>query len=232
VSLLDEVLAAHGGVDAWSSARELTVQLRSGGLALRSKFAGGPFRRYEARIDLDEPRAVLTPYPAPGRRGIFERHRVAIESDAGEPVAERDEPRALFPRGRRRLWWDRLDALHFAGYALWNYFTTPLLLTRDGVELREEGRTLHATFPPELPTHSREQAFHFDERGFLTRHDYTAEVFGGWARAHHASWGHRSFDGLVFPTHRRVTPAGRRLPVLVWIEVDSVQVGPRVGTSG
>ena len=224
MSLLEEALEAHGGLDAWRSAREVTVRLRSGGLALKTKLAAGPFREYRARISVHEPRAVLTPYPAPGRRGVFEARRVWIESDEGDLIAERRDPRAALSGPRRKLWWDRLDALHFAGYALWNYFTTPFLLTREGVVLREQGRTLHVTFPPGLPTHSREQAFHFDERGLLRQLDYTAEVFGGWAKANHVCHEHREFGGLVFPTRRRVTPAGRRHPTLVSIDVDGAEV--------
>jgi hypothetical protein len=150
---------------------------------------------------------------------VFEGDRVRI---TGQDPAEREDPRRHFPGGRRALWWDRLDALYFAGYALWNYFTTPYLLTR--IETREEGRRLHAVFPPDVPTHSREQTFHFDERGLLERLDYTAEVFGGWAKAQHVCREHRTFDGLILPTWRRVTPVGRSQPTIVRIEVDAARV--------
>ena len=36
---------------------------------------------------------------------------------------------------RRNLRWDALDSTYFAGYAMWNYMTTPYLLTRQGVEV-------------------------------------------------------------------------------------------------
>jgi hypothetical protein len=167
---------------------------------------------------------VLEPYPKPGRRGVFEPDRVRIETDDGGVLADRADPRRGFPGIRRRVWWDRLDALYFAGYALWNYLTTPLLLTRDGVRVQAEGRTLHASFPPGLPTHSPEQAFHVDEHGLIVRLDYTAEVFGRWAKAQHECSAHQTFDGLVFPTRRRVTPPGRRWPMLVWIDVDGLRL--------
>jgi hypothetical protein len=232
-SLLDRVLAAHGGRSEWESAREVTARLRSGGLALTTKRAGAAFRAYEARISMDVPRVVIAPYPGsaragaapePGFRGVFEGDRVRIETEAGEIVAAREDMRRRFPGVRRRLWWDPLDGLYFAGYALWNYFTTPLLLTRAGVEVEELAGRLRVTFPPEVPTHSRRQVFHFDERALLVRLDYTAQVFGAWARAKHVCGIHRRFDGLVFPTRRRVTPRGLPRPMIVWIDVENVSV--------
>ena len=56
------------------------------------------------------------------------------------------------------------------------------------------------------------------------RHDYTAEVFGGWAEAKHVRADHSRFGGLVFPARRRVTPRGAPFPTLVWIEVDDLRV--------
>ena len=236
--LLTAALEAHGGLARWRSAREIRARLRSGGVALASKWKPRAFRAYEATIRTAEPRVVIAPYPGPGRRGVFEAAAVSIESDAGAVLARRENPRAAFRGLRRALWWDHLDALHFAGYALWNYFTAPFLFLSPGIAAREiepweEGgerwRRLHVTFPPGLPTHSREQVFYFDAAGLLRRHDYTAEVFGGWARAAHYSAEQRTFSGLVFPTRRRVYPRRadgrpRAVPTLVWIDVDDMRV--------
>lgn len=236
--LLTAVLEAHGGVARWRSVSEIRARLGSGGVALATKWKPRAFRAYEATITTAEPRVVIAPYPGPGRRGVFEAAAVSIESEAGAVLARRENPRALFRGLRRKLWWDHLDALHFAGYALWNYFTAPFLFLSPGVaaheiepweEGRERWRRLHVTFPPGLPTHSREQVFYFDAAGLLRRHDYTAEVFGGWATAAHYSSAHRTFSGLVFPTRRRVYPRRadgrpRPFPTLVWIDVDDVQV--------
>jgi hypothetical protein len=222
-ALLEEALEAHGGLERWRETEQISVRARSGGVALASKFAAGPFRSYDLTVSTGHPRAVVDPYPRAGERGVFEAGAVRIESADGGVVAERADPRPLFPGGRRLLWWDRLDALYFAGYALWNYFNLPFLLTRDDVELREAGRSLHARFPASLPTHSREQAFHLDERGLIVQHDYTAEVFGRWAKAAHVSLEFGELGGLVLATRRRVTPRARsgkprRLPVLVSLE--------------
>ena len=222
-ALLEEALAAHGGLERWRATDQIAVHVRSGGFALRSKFAAGPFRSYDLTVSMRHRRAVVEPYPRAGSRGVFEDGGVRVESEQGAVLAERGDPRPLFPGGRRLLRWDRLDALYFAGYALWNYFNLPFLLTEPGFELREEKRTIHATFPDDVPTHSREQAFHLDDRGRVAQHDYTAEVFGGWAKAAHVSLEFGELGGLTLATRRRVTPrAGsgkpRRFPVLVSLD--------------
>ncbi len=131
-----------------------------------------------------------------------------------------------------------LDTAYFAGYAMWNYLTTPLLLTRDEVEVSEGEplesagerlRRLDARFGPGIDTHSERQTFYFDDRGLLRRHDYTASVVGAWANAAHFCDAHREFDGLVLPTRRRVHPTlpGGRVPprpTVVWLELDAVEV--------
>lgn len=231
MTLLDAAIDAHGGAARWASLRELRAHLRSGGLAY-------PLRRRPSPVDLrlrvscHEPRNVLEDWPAPGRRGVMTAERVWIEDAGGAVVAEREHPRRLFRAlSRRAVRWDDLDFLYFAGYASWNYLTTPWLLASEGVRVRElPGRRLHATFPPAIPTHSREQVFHFDADARLVRLDYTAEVFGGWARAVHRCHDHRDFDGLLAPTRRRVTPraAGRPLPAptLIWIELLALRGEP------
>jgi hypothetical protein len=236
--LLTLAVDAAGGQARWQRVTEIRARLRSGGFALAARGKPRAFRRYEATIATTAPRVVVAPYARPGARGVFEGDRVRIESGTGETLAARDNPRARLGHGRRHVWWDGLDALYFAGYALWNYFNAPFLLQRPGFETAEldpwkEGdewwRRLRVRFPSVVPTHSPEQVFYFDIEGRLRRHDYTAEVFGRWARAAHYTDAHREFDGLVLPTRRRVYPRrrdGRRrpFPTLVWIDVDDVSL--------
>lgn len=236
-SLLDTVLKAHGTLERWQRAGDLTVQLSSGGFAFAAKFQGRT-RKDPAQISVDPQRIVFTQYPGPGRRGVFDRGAVRIETDAGRVLSQRPDALAAFNSPRHLLWWDKLDLLYFSASAVWTYFVTPFIFTTPGFEphevepWQERGeiwRRLAVTFPPELHTHSREQVFYFDADGLLRRQDYTAEVFGGWAKAAHYCFDHREFDGLVFPTRRRVFIRGadnrpRRHPVLVWIDVHSVEM--------
>lgn len=239
--LLEEALEAAGGVERWRAARRIGARVRSGGLLPRTRVAGNRLADYRLTIEVGRPFALLDPYPGRGHRAIFEQGAVRIETAGGEVVERREDPRpAFFGRSgvRRNLRWDPLDSTYFAGYAMWNYLTTPLLLTREGVEVREgeswwgEGqrwRRLEAAFPVGLDTHSRLQSFFFDDRGLQVRHDYTAEVVAPVAHAAHYTSEHRDFDGLVFPTRRRVLPRRRNLrslphPTLVSLELSEITV--------
>jgi hypothetical protein len=239
--LLAEVLEAHGGLERWRSAVAIDARIRSGGLLLATRMPGNRLSSYRIRVEVGKPYAVCRPFPREGQRAVFDRGRVRIETEAGDVVASRDDPRAAFfglAGLRRNFRWDALDATYFAGYALWNYLTTPLLLTRDGVRVAEgrpwrqadqEWRRLEVDFPPDHDTHSAHQTFYADSSGLIRRHDYTAEVVGGWARAAHRLSGHRQVDGLTFPTRRWVRPIGLRNralpgPTLVWLEIDALRV--------
>lgn len=241
MTLVDEALEAHGGAARWRAVRRVHAQARSGGFLLRTRVPGTRFADYRLTVDLAEPRTVMDPFPEAGVRGVFDRGAARVERGDGEVIAARGEPRkAFFGRAglRRSIRWDALDATYFAGYAMWNYLSFPLLLSRPDVEVREispwrsDGevlRRLEVDFPDGIDTHSRRQTFYLDERGWLRRHDYVAQVVGGWARAAHLCEGHVEAGGLVFPTRRWVRPIGPRnrplpLPTMVWIHLADLQV--------
>ncbi len=183
---------------------------------------------------------TLTPYPKPGQRGVLEQDgTVRIETDDGELVQARANARDAFADVRHKLWWDRLDILYFATYAIWTYVSAPFVLARPDYDVRvldpweedgERWQRFAVHFPEHVHTHSREQVFYIDASGLIRRHDYTAEPIGGWARAAHYCLDHQTFDGLVVPTRRRVFPRRadnrrREHPRLVWIDVPSATVG-------
>jgi len=241
--LLQQALDAHGGLERWRAAQQVRVRLRSGGrmfdVRLQGRTISGATRAgAEVRFGTDAPRAVFEGFPRPGHRGHFEQGSVRIQSGAGDRSLHRADARQAFSKVRHKLSWDTLDALYFIGYALWNYVSTPFMMTRPGFDLREgeswrEGgetwRRLHVAFPPDIPTHSREQTFYFDASGLLRRLDYTAEVFSSWARACNYCFDYREMSGIMVPTRRRVTlrgPGGRPLPgpIMVWIEIDDFEL--------
>jgi hypothetical protein len=198
------------------------------------RFQRGKLADFTGTVSTAEPHTVLSPYPQPGQRGVFDRGRVRIETDEGEVVAERANPRAVIRSLRRNFWWDDLDLLYFAGYALWNYMAAPFMFARPGFELEEREpweadgerwRRLHVVFPDDIPTHSREQDFYFDEKGLLRRLDYTAEVFGSWAKAAHYCWDHEQFSGLVVPTRRRAVPRKRNGKPRMGVKIVSLRFG-------
>lgn len=240
VDLLELVIAAHGGLDVWEGAEQVSVDLSSGGFAFASKLQGRALRDLRATISTRGQHVVLSPYPEPGQRGILEQDgTVRIESDDGAVIETREHARDAFRGLRHQLWWDRLDILYFATYALWNYVSTPFVFARDEYEVTElnpwsengeQYRRLAVTFPPAVHTHSCDQVFYIDANGLIRRHDYTAEPIGGWANAAHYCSEHRSFEGLIVPTRRRVYPRKsnnepRGGPLLVWIDVSHAAIG-------
>ena len=238
-SLLERVINAHGGLERWQRLDELTVQHRSGGFAFAAKFQGRALAPRVAQASTRVQRIAFTPYP-PGHRGVFDRGAVRIEANSARIVANRLDAGAELQRFRHRLWWDKLDLLYFTGSALWTYIATPFVFATPGFEVEElepwtDGKNvwsrLAVTFPPEIRTHSRQQVFYFSADGLLRRFDYTAEEFGKQARAAHYCFDHKEFAGLMFPTRRRVylrrrDGRPRRRPLLIWIDITAIEVGP------
>jgi hypothetical protein len=234
--LLQRSIEAHGGLSRYESTSAFTVHLRATGWAFLMRMQRGAFADITGTVSTTEPRTVLSPYPGPGRRGILEQGRVRIESESGETLAERDEPRKELRSFRRNFWWDDLDLLYFGAYALWGYMAAPFVFLRPGYEIdeaepwRENGEVwsgLRVRFPEGVPAHSREQTYYLDGQGLIRRNDYIAEAFGSWAKAAHYCWDHRDFKGLVVPTRRKAMPRKRngkprRAIGLVSIAIDDV----------
>jgi hypothetical protein len=238
--LLDEVLAAHGGLERWRAVTALTAHGSFGGL-LRSRLPGNRMADVTVRVQVAEQHAVFDGFPGEDQRAVFDRGEVRIETHDGELIKSRRNARAAFAGRsglRRNLRWDALDAAYFAGYAWWNYLTTPFLLTREGLTVTEgdaspaaaqHWRRLEVSFPPDIHTHSPRQTFHVDSAGLIRRHDYIAQPVGRWAHAAHYCSDHRRIAGLVFPTRRRVRPRGPggrslRKPILVALDIDRIEI--------
>jgi hypothetical protein len=194
----------------------------------------------EAMASTTRPHVTFTPFVG-AEEGIFDAGRVAVKRAGGE-ADTRDEPRAAFADHDLNTTWDDLDLLYFTGYAIWNYLATPFMFTRPGFELEEldpweEGgemwRRLRVAFPPEVPTHCREQVCHFDREGLLRRLDYVPEVVSPPSPipAAHYCHDHKEFSGLVVPTRRRVFPRQQdgspaADQVVVELDVKDVTVRP------
>lgn len=225
---LDRILQAHGGLDYWRTLSSIDLEMSARGFLFTAKHVPVQ-RRVHVSISTREPEVVLYDYPAPGQRGVLRgADGVEILDSSGAVLQHRADPRAAFSEPRRTLHWDALDFAYFCGYAMWNYVTLPFLLLNPGFTIESStvggGQTrLRVGFPPDVPTHSPTQHLTFDESGRLTRHDYTAEVVGSWARATHLCRDYRQFGGLWLPTRRRVYPRGplgRPLPFPTLVAID------------
>jgi hypothetical protein len=238
--LLEQVLAAHGGADQWRSVSKITARGHLEGL-LPKRFAGNKLANFTFEVLCARQHTVMHGFPHTGQRAVFDAGHVRLETDSGDVLSTRNSARTQFfgwSGIRRNFHWDPLDVAYFAGYASWNYLTSPRMLTVDGVEVRngkpwrERGeiwRRLDVRFPSGFHTHCPNQTFYIDDEGLIRRHDFVALPVGRWASAALYCDRHRQFDGLTFPTHRRVIPRGPRSsvlahPILLDLNFDDIQI--------
>ena len=235
-AVIDRILDAHGGLDHWRTLTGVEVEFSAWGFLFTAK---GVARLRHARLTVGTraPEVTMRDYPAAGQQAALHGHdRVEIVDSSGAVLQGRSDPRAAFGRWRRQLRWDALDFIYFSSYAWWNYLNLPFLLRFPGVQIRTPettrgGTRLTIEFANDLPTHCPKQTLWFDAEDRLIRHDYTAEVVGGWARATHLCSDYRQFGRLWLPTRRRVYPrgpGGRPLPapLLVGLDVHDAQPIP------
>jgi hypothetical protein len=233
--LKDFVIAAHGGLGRWKRLSAVTAHLGTGGVIWPAKGQEG-FADVNVRVELHRQFTSHFPFPGPGLRTAFTGDRVAVETEGGEVIEERENPRDAFAGHTLETPWDRLHLAYFGGYAMWTYLTAPFSFAMPGFrtgelspwqENGETWRRLKVEFPDNIATHGKEQTFYYGEDGLLRRHDYTAEVINAGPAAHYASE-YRDFDGIMVPTKRRVHGLGEDgtaipEPVLVSIDLTDVQ---------
>src|SRR6202158_107845 len=236
--LLDLALKAHGGLDRWREVKSLDARVSLTGALYHLKGYPEGVPNVTVRIDTRRPAVTISPYARPDHRGYFPPDRVWIEHRAGQIVDERRNPRTSFAGHVRETPWDQLHRLYFTSYAMWNYLTTPFLLTEpsfacaEGETHQENGdtwRTLNMRFPQDVPTHNNfrpggEQTFYFNQKGLLQRLDYFAV-----GQASHYCFDHTEFDGFVVSTLRRGVsrpPSGPAVngPTAVLIQISDIRV--------
>ena len=235
--LLNATIEAHGGRERWRRVGAIRAKLSSGGLAFQSRCQPNALKNLKIEARPHDLAVTLGDFVRPGWRGTWTPTLAAIRDDRGRLVAERRDPREHFRGVVSQVYWDKLDILTFAGYALWNYLSFPFLLEQDGVELTgvspaDDGGTvrLDVRFPPGFPTHSERQSFHVDSGRRLVRHDYTAEPIGSWATGANFCLASEVAGGVRFYTRRKVFPrlgprgTVFRFPTLVWIAIDDLAV--------
>jgi hypothetical protein len=215
-NLIETAIAAHGGWQRWQQIRKLTAHVSIGAGLWHVKGWPDVFADAHVAIDPHRQHTEFSPFVEEGRHTFFEAGRVAIMTDGGEVIAERESPRQAFAGHSLTTPWDALHLSYFSGYAMWTYLTTPFLFKLPGYlaeesepwdENGETWRRLKVAFPADIHSHSHQQVFYFDASGLLRRHDYSVDVIGGTSSANYAL-DHRTFDGIVYPTKRRVYAIG------------------------
>jgi len=229
MALLDDAIEASGGFSRWNQLERFTLQLSIDGALLSRVGQAGRFREMAAEGSTRTQSVRFTGFTDPGKCGLYQPDRVTIESPEGNVLRAWHNPHQSFPDQARNAPWDELYLVFFCGFSVWNYLTTPFLLTQPDVEVEELApwhehsqlwRRLRATFPATILTHSCEQIFYFDDQGLQRRTDH--ELLD--SKVAQYSWAHQSFSGIVVPTLRRslaLEPDGTVIakPVLLDVEI-------------
>ncbi len=132
IKILHEVIEAHGGMAYWNSIGALDMEISARGFLFTAKRRPA-LNHVRMRAYTYEPRFTFFDFPQPGLTAeLLANNRVQILNSQGEVIAERANPREAFHGMRRFFSWDDLDFIYSAGYATWNYLTTPFMLMRKG----------------------------------------------------------------------------------------------------
>lgn len=229
--LLELAVEAHGGLSRWRELTSITARLSLGGLLLTTTGWEDALEDVAITIDTRVERTCLAPFTAPQCRGLFTPDRVAIETQQGELLHERFDPRFVFQGHTGGVIWDALQVAYFIGCSQWTALTVPFLLTQPGFQTEElepwaeDGETwrrLRAVFPARTATHSPDQVFYFGPDGLLRRHDYEMEMACNIPTAEYTDE-HQVFGGIRFPTLRRAVGRerdGTTLPDPAFVTVD------------
>jgi hypothetical protein len=211
IALVERAIAAHGGRTAWQETVSIRLPYRrAAGALLSLKGFGHTFpapREFEIRPH--ERVTIFHGYPDDRHRGRFAGGTVSLEDvDGREPPVRSLDHRRTFSGLARNRRWSPLDGLYFFGYALWHYHVLPFTLGEARLvrvlTTRGMPAGIDVVFPPDVPTHSRRQQFHFGADGRIVSHDYVADVVGGWAGASHYWEDYGRFGGLLIARRRRV----------------------------
>lgn len=239
MKLLDEVIAAHGGLDRWKEIDSIRIHQNLGGGLWKLKGVDGILDDSIVEILPKEQRAWHSPLPRPGFRSSYSPQQVLIETDEKSPqvVETLPSPRESFVGHTLETPWTPLQLAYFAGYAMWTYLSEPYSLTFPGVlteqlgDWHEDGETwrrLAVRYPGDIATHSAEQTLYVDSDGLIRRRDYRVDISADSPAAHY-SRNHLMVDGIVLPMNRIVyvrDDAGQPLRdmVTVTIDIDDVTV--------
>jgi hypothetical protein len=212
--LLAEVLEAHGGLERWKTHKELSSTIVSGGTLWSLKGVDmTPIPRV-VTTDLRRQWMSVTPFGDPNWTMTWMPNHVKIQSNAGDVIAERENPRQAFAGHLFNTPWDPLHLAYFNGYAMWTYHALPFVLAEPGYHVTEiapieqDGinlRGISVRFPIGIHTHTSEQRLYFTDDRMLCRLDYEVDIWVNTA-ASHIITDYITVDGLRLPTKRRVHP--------------------------
>jgi hypothetical protein len=232
--LLKLAVEAHGGLTRWNRLAAVEAHLSISGALWHLKGKPDAFKDIRIEAPLHRER-LTTHFLGENRRATFSPDRIVIETESGDFLESRENPRTAFQGHTMETPWDDFHRLYFNSYALWNYLMAPFLYTYPGFETEELApwqengevwRPLKITYPDSIAGHTREQIAYYGQDGLLRRHAYTVDVLGGASGLNYA-YDYRNVNGIMVPTTRRVYPSDANKqkvpePLLVAIDIREI----------
>ena len=230
--LLENAVAAHGGLDRWSQVKSITVDASITGAFWHLKGQGDALK--DVRLEVDTRRQLVTiEFAGQGKRSVFEPHRVVVQRTGGALIDARDDPERSFDGHQFETPWDDIHLAYFVGEAQWTYLNTPFLYTWPGFATEEiapievggeSWRRLKVTFPDHIKSHTRQQISCFGPDGLLRRHDFTMDILGGAPGSLYAT-DYRDVDGIIIPgTRRAYAQEGASQLVMIAIDIGKITI--------
>jgi hypothetical protein len=213
-ALVEQTIAAHGGLKRWNELESITVHLDEGGALWGLKGHSDMAGQTNVTVGTRSEWASHHPFLTDRARTRFEPDRVALENESGKLIEELEQPRASFAGHSLETPWSKLQLAYFTGYAMWTYLNMPFLLAHAGVaseegtpwkENGESWRRLQIRFPANIATHSAHQTLYIDGDGLLKRHDYDVDISGGTPAVHYTGE-YLEAGGIMFPTKHVIFP--------------------------
>lgn len=215
-ALLNRIYKAHGGLERWKQVESVQINLNIFGPILITRFKSPWLSNITATIFTEKPYVSFHNFPEQGMTSIFDGYDTYIYDTNDQISAERRFSPHTRLHDKPRLHWDHLDLVHSLGYGLWSTICSPFLLDNQHIELSQGedlvdsmGRrlaTLNIHLPASMPCQSHHQVYYFNSQGLLERNDYQQTTFNPMGMTAHYFQQHKSIEGIVFPTRRKVFP--------------------------
>jgi hypothetical protein len=236
-TLAQQIIDAHGGLDAWRRFDRIRANLRQGGALWGLKGQEGVLTETTVTVATDRQWASHAPFGKLATRSDFTRDRISLLDGNDNLIEERTDPRRSFEGHTLETAWDTLQLAFFAGCAMWTYLNTPFVLAWEGVTTRDLGewseqgeswRKVAVSYPASLEVFSNAQAIYVDADHLVRRLDYDVEIAGNTPGAHYVS-DYVTVSDIKIPTRRRIFPRLRdgtsaSEPLVVSIELDEISL--------
>jgi hypothetical protein len=111
--LVKLAVEAHGGLRAWNKLRTLNANVSIDGVLWDRKKLTGLFRNTHVEVKLHQ-QQMVTHLPDLNEKILFVPHQVSLESEDGNTLETRDDPRLAFAEQTQDAPWDKLHAGYFS----------------------------------------------------------------------------------------------------------------------